>query len=379
MDHGAMQGMDHGAMQGMDHGAMQGMDHGAMQGMDHDSMQGMDHGAMQGMDHGAMQGMDHGAMQGMDHDSMQGMDHGAMQGMDHGAMRGMDHDSMRGMDHGAMQGMDHGSMRETDHGSMRNMDHDPTPGKSTGMEMGPMQGGSPPADARDPDYSAGVGLGPSHGLDMAMEDNPRLTKVMLNQLEAFHGKDSSGQRWEAEGWYGNDYDKLWLRTEGERTGGALESGDLEVLWSHAVASFWNTQSGVRADAGRGPDRTWAAFGIQGLAPYWFETEATGYVGPAGRTAARVRIEYELLLTQRLILQPELEANLYGRSDPARRLGAGLSDAEFGLRLRYEIRREFAPYIGVVWTRRFGGTADFARAEGEGIFDRQWVAGFRIWF
>jgi copper resistance protein B len=305
-----------------------------------------------------MQGADRG-MQAMDHGSM---DHGAMEGMHQGSMDAMDQGSMQGMERSSMQGMDHGSSQGT-----------------LDMPMGPMQGGNPPAGARDPDYSDGTGYGPTQGLGMAMEDSPRFTKVLLDQLETFHGKDGNGQRWDAEGWYGDDYDKLWLRTEGERTGGELEDGNLEALWNHTVATFWTTQLGVRADVGRGPNRTWAAFGIQGLAPYWFEVEATGYVGPAGRTAARVRAEYELFLTQRLILQPELEANLYGTRDPARRLGAGLSDGELGLRLRYEIRREFAPYIGVVWVRRFGGTADFARADGEGILDRQWVAGFRIWF
>lgn len=102
-------------------------------------------------------------------------------------------------------------------------------------------------------------------------------------------------------------------------------------------------------------RAWAALGVQGLAPYWFSTEATFYVRGQGRTAVRLKSEYELLFTQRLILQPEAEANLYGKSDPARQLGSGLSDLEIGLRLRYEVRREFAPYIGVVWARQFGGT------------------------
>ncbi|EQD70574.1 Copper resistance B precursor, partial [mine drainage metagenome] len=127
--------------------------------------------------------------------------------------------------------------------------------------------------------------------------------------------------------------------------------------------FWDSTLGVRHDFGNGPGRNWAAFGVQGLAPYWFDIEATGYVGAGGRTAARFKAEYELLITQRLILQPEFEANLYGKPDPAWRLGSGLSDASLGLRLRYEIRREFAPYIGVVWQRVFGGTADLRRAEG----------------
>lgn len=312
----------------------------------------MPHASMQGMSHAAMPGMDHGSMQ-----DMQGMSHGNMAGMDHGSLK-----KKADMDHGCMHGMEHGSMQSM-----------------SGMPMGPMQGGIAPPDARDPDYSAGTGYGATHGLGMAMEDRARFSMLLLDQLEAFHGKEGNGQRWEAEGWYGNDYDKLWLRSEGERVSGVLEDGDLEALWSHTVATFWSTQLGVRADAARGPNRTWAAFGIQGLTPFWFELEATGYVDPRGRTAARLRVEYELFLTQRLILQPELETNLYGKADPARHLGAGLSDVEFGMRLRYEIRREFAPYLGVVWARRFGGTADFTRAEGRGPFDRQWVAGFRIWY
>jgi copper resistance protein B len=295
------------------------------------------------------------------------MDHSSMPSMSPQPMKETEHPGMSGMDHGSMQGMDHGSAQGMDDGSM------------SGMTMGPMQGGSPPPDARDPDYSAGVGYGPAGGIHEAMDDNAPHTMLLIDQLEAFHGKDGNGQQWDIEGWYGNDYNKLWLRTEGERSGGKLEDGAIEAFWSHTIATFWNTQLGVRTDAGEGPNRQWAAFGIQGLAPYWFELEATGYVGPAGRTAARFRAEYELFLTQRLILQPEFEANAYGKDDPARRMGSGLSDASLGLRLRYEFHRQFAPYLGVVWSRRFGGTADFARQDGQGLFDRQWVAGIRIWF
>jgi copper resistance protein B len=291
----------------------------------------------------------------MDHDSMEGIDHGSMEGMDHGSMEDMDHDSMEGMDHGSMKGLDHGSMQ--------------------GMKHGAMQRGSPPSGARSPDYSDGI----AYGMGMAMEGDARYGMLLFDQLEAFHGRDGHGQQWDIEGWYGTDYDKLWLRTEGERRSGRLEDASSELLWSHAVAAFWNTQLGVRTDAGEGPDRSWAAFGLQGLAPYWFELEATGYVGPAGRTAARFRAEYELLFTQRLILQPEFEANAYGRSDPARGLGSGVSDMSLGLRLRYEFHRQFAPYVGVVWSRRFGGTADLARQHGQDRYDRQWVAGVRIWF
>lgn len=325
-------------------------------------MHSMDHSAMPGMSTPAKPARSAapvGEMSGMDHSSMPDMSPQSMKTTEHSGMSGMDHGSMQGMDHGSAQGMDHGSM--------------------SGMTMGPMQGGSPPPDARNPDYSAGVGYGPAGGIHDAMDDNAPHTMLLIDQLEAFHGKNGNGQQWDIQGWYGNDYDKLWLRTEGERSAGKLEEGDIEAFWNHTIATFWSTQLGVRSEAGEGPNRQWAAFGIQGLAPYWFELEATGYVGPSGRTAARFRAEYELLFTQRLILQPEFEANAYGKSDPARRLGSGVSDASLGLRLRYEFHRQFAPYIGVVWLRRFGGTADFARQNGQGLFDRQWVAGFRIWF
>lgn len=230
---------------------------------------------------------------------------------------------------------------------------------------------------RSPDYSDGIGDSDMPGTHMI--DNRPLGMLRVDQLEAVHGRDADGQAWEVQGWYGNDIDKLRLSSEGERREGRVEDAEVELLWSHAVAPFWDTQLGLREDLGDGPSRHWAAFGIQGLAPYWVELEATAYVGPSGRTAARVRVEYELLFTQRLILQPELELNLYGRHDPATHTGQGLSDAKLGLRLRYEIRREFAPYVGVVWVHRFGSSAYYARQAGERATDRQFVAGVRFWF
>ncbi|WP_426664368.1 copper resistance protein B [Rhodanobacter aciditrophus] len=316
--------------------------------------------------------------------------HGATAPM--GTMPGMSHDTMpeappvrpaatantEGVSPHAMPGMRPEAMQDMDHAAM------PAAGRAShaqgamaGMPMGPMQGGSAPPGARSPDYSDGIGYGAMPGMDM--RDAAPLGMLRFDQLEAFHGNDGNGQAWELQGWYGNDSDKLWVRSEGERSRRRIEDGDAELLWSHAVATFWDTQLGLRQDLGEGPARDWAAFGIQGLAPYWFELEATAYLGPSGRTAARLRAEYELPFTQRLILQPEFEVNAYGRSDPARHLGSGVSDARFGLRLRYEVRRQFAPYLGVVWVRRFGGTAGFARDHHQSIFGRQWVAGLRIWF
>jgi copper resistance protein B len=246
-----------------------------------------------------------------------------------------------------------------------------------GMSVGPMHGGRAPADARSGDYSDGIAASPAHGLHL--HGSAPAGMLLIDQLEAFHGRDANGQGWEAQAWYGNDSDKLWLRSEGERSRGRPEDGNVEAFWNRNVATFWSTQLGVRHDFGEGPTRDWAAFGVQGLAPYWFEVEATAYVGPGGRTAARLRAEYELLFTQQLILQPEAEINLYGRNDPQRRLGRGISDVQFGMRLRYEIRRQFAPYIGVNWMRRVGTSADYARQDRQPVLDRQIVAGVRVWF
>jgi len=296
---------------------------------------------------------------------------GGMSGMDHASMPGMSSGAMQGMEDSGMAGMDHGAMPKKDQGGMAGM------GAMPGMTMGPMQGGSPPPNARSPDYSDGVGYGSMKVMDMA--DNAPLGMLLIDQLEAFRDRDAKGQSWEAEGWYGNDENKLWVRTEGERSRGTLEDGDLEAFWNHNIATYWSTQLGGRQDLGEGPNRSWAAFGVQGLAPYWFEVEATGYVGASGRTAARLRADYDMLFTQRVILQPEAEINLYGENDPQRRIGSGVSDVQFGLRLRYEIRRQFAPYIGVNWVRRIGTTADYARQDHQPILDRQIVAGVRIWF
>ena len=214
---------------------------------------------------------------------------------------------------------------------------------------------------------------------MQMNDRERTGMVLFDQLEWRNTAEGNAFAWDAEGWYGGDTNKVRVRSEGERVGGTTQGARADLLWDHVFARWWSVQAGGRQDFGTGPGRTWAAIGVEGLAPYWFNTEATFYVGEQGRTAVRLKAEYELLFTQRLILQPEAEANLYGTADSARRLGSGLSDLEIGLRLRYEIRREFAPYIGVVWARQFGKTADRVRESGGDPSDVQLVAGLRAWF
>jgi copper resistance protein B len=213
---------------------------------------------------------------------------------------------------------------------------------------------------------------------MQMDDTERFASILVDQLEWRQTSEGAAGVWEAEGWYGGDYDKLWLKTEGERVDGLTEDARLEAFWDRAIGRWWDLQVGAREDFGRGPTRGWAGLGLQGLAPDWLDLEATVYLGEQGRTAARVKAEYDILITQRLIVQPEAEANLYGKSDPARQIGSGLSELDAGLRVRYEIRRELAPYIGVAWQRLFGATADFARTRGDGAGDVQFLAGVRIW-
>ena len=217
------------------------------------------------------------------------------------------------------------------------------------------------------------------GMDMRahMDDGPLVAVLRGDRLE--YGKDDA-LGWDLRAGIGRNFDKLWLRSEGGRHEGRLDHASTELYWSHATGPWWDRTVGLRHDRNPGgKDRDWAAIGVQGLAPYKFEVEATGYVGTSGRISARFEAQYEVLLTNRLILQPQVEANLYGRDDDENLVGKGLSDASFGLRLRYEFSRRFAPYVGHVWTRRFGGTADRVEAAGGDAGEHRWVAGIRFWF
>lgn len=212
---------------------------------------------------------------------------------------------------------------------------------------------------------------------MQMEDDAALGMLRLDELEGMSG-DDDGFAWDAHAWYGTDYDKLWLKSQGERMAGET-TARIELLWDRIASAWWSVQAGVRHDVLEGPSRTWAAVGVQGLAPQLVHAEATLYVGEQGRTAVRLSVERDLLITQRLILQPQLELAAYGKDDPANGIGSGLSDVGLGLRLRYELIREIAPYVGVRWERKLGGTGDFARATGDDPGEMFLVAGLRAWF
>tara|TARA_B100000745_G_scaffold1996_2_gene1619 strand:+ start:4715 stop:5671 length:957 start_codon:yes stop_codon:yes gene_type:complete len=251
-----------------------------------------------------------------------------------------------------------------------------------------MQGGDasviPKKDARDPHaYSDGHTLtegpyalpGPRQ---LKLADEHRFWSLLGDRLE--YDADNDVTTFDLQGWYGTTYDRLVIKLEGDAGDGRLEESQADLFWSHALNAYFDTQLGVRLDRyDEGTSREWLAFGVQGLAPYWFELDLTAYLGEDGRTALSLEAEYELLLTQRLILQPRAELTAYGKDDAVNGLGSGLSDVALGLRLRYEFSRQFAPYVGIEWNGTFGATADQARANGDAAKDTRYVAGIRFWF
>ena len=249
-----------------------------------------------------------------------------------------------------------------------------------------MQGGSPPADARDPDahadgFERGSGPYALPGVPrLQLADQHRFATLRVQRLERAEGRRGEGaMAYDLQARMGRGFDHGVLKAEGEVAEGRLQDSRTELLWGHAIAAYWDTQLGLRLDHGAGPDRAWLAAGVQGLAPYGIEIDATAYLGQGGRTALRLEADTEVRLTQKWVVQPRTEWNLYGRDDRAKGIGSGLASASFGLRLRYEITPRIAPYLGVEWQRRFGRTAELARAAGEHASQTRWVAGLSFWF
>jgi copper resistance protein B len=236
-----------------------------------------------------------------------------------------------------------------------------------------------PALAETPVAAAEPTLGMEPGAMQPVMDQGIFAHAIFNQLEGRWNGSNPEFRWDGQGWIGTDYDKLWIKSEGTLSKGALDDGQQQFLYGRAVTTYFDLQGGLRSDLDSRPTRNWAAFGIQGLAPYFFDLDVTGFVSGEGHLAAKLEASYDLLLTQRLILQPQIELNLYSKADRARLVGAGFSDIDTGLRLRYEFSRKFAPYIGVVYQGKFGQTANFARQAGESTSDVRFAFGIRVWF
>lgn len=218
------------------------------------------------------------------------------------------------------------------------------------------------------------------GTVRAAEADPLFGLLLIDQLEYRWNEGTDSTNWNAQGWFGGDYNRVWLKTDGASlSDGGVEEAEGQLLYSRLVAPFWDFQAGLRYDEKPKPSRSYAVLGVQGLAPYWFELEAAAFVSEKGDVSARLEAEYDILLTQRLIMQPRFETNLAAQKVEALGIGQGFSDVELGLRMRYEIRREFAPYVGVSWSRKLGDTADFARQAGEDADNFAVVAGVRVWF
>lgn len=207
----------------------------------------------------------------------------------------------------------------------------------------------------------------------------RLSRTMIDRLEWRPAAGRDVYAWDAEFRYGGDLHRVVIRTEGEGRRGDLEHAEVQALYARAIGPYFDLQAGVRQDLQPRPRRTYATVGFEGLAPYWFDVEGALFLSDTGDLSARLEGSYDLRLTQRLILQPQAEIELAAQDTRSQDIGSGLSRAEAGVRLRYEIAREFAPYVGVSVERRFGRTADYARAAGEDVSNTRLVVGLRAWF
>lgn len=249
----------------------------------------------------------------------------------------------------------------------------------------PPQSGPPPEAFSGPDHAADTIFPP----DEMAEARAALLPITggathhffgMDRLEAQIANGEDGYVWESNFWIGGDIDKLWIKTEGEgEFGGDLEEAEIQALWSHAIGPFFDLQAGIRYDLRPEPDRAHAVIGVQGLAPYFFEIDAAIFVSDEGDVTARVEAEYDQRLTQRLIAQPRIELNLSAQNIAEIGIGSGVTDLEAGLRLRYEISPQFAPYVGLEWQKQFGDTADFTRAAGGDADRLVALFGLRFWF
>jgi copper resistance protein B len=281
--------------------------------------------------------------------------------------------SMPGMD---MSG-DHGAH---DMSAMPGMTMPGMAQTGTALPAGDAPAPPPPMDHYADRFFPASEMSRSRAAMMRAQGGQTLYQVMFNlaEVQARAGRD--GYRWDGEAWVGGDINRLWLKSEGEgafREG--VESAEVQALYSRAIGPYFNLQAGVRHDFRPSPTRTYATVGFEGLAPYMFEVEGALFLSNKGEVLGRLEGYYDQRLTQRVTLQPRVEFNLSAQDVPEIRIGSGLTDAELGLRLRYEISRQFAPYIGVSYEAKTGRTADFARADGKDPTTTNFVAGVRFWF
>lgn len=214
---------------------------------------------------------------------------------------------------------------------------------------------------------------------LAENGDVRTTAVVIDRVEAGFGDGGTTWLWDAQGWTGGDVDRFWWKTEGQGSD-RLDDAEVQALYSRAILPFWDLQAGVRQMVRPDlEDTTDLVLGLQGLAPHWFEIDAAAFLSTEGDLSARIEAEYDQRITQKWILQPRAEVTLAASDTPEIEVGSGLGSLALGLRLRYEIRREFAPYAGVEWSRRFGNTRDLVEAGGGEGEDVRFIVGLRAWF
>ena len=271
---------------------------------------------------------------------------------------------------GGMEGMDHSMMQ---HGAAAS----PSPGPEMETPPPPEAGDGPPR-AADAIWGADAMRASRRNLQQTHGDYP-LFWFQADRAEVRVRDGADGYLWDAQGYYGGTTDRFWFKSEGEGTfGEPIEDVELQALYSKAMGPFFDLQAGVRQDIAE-PDTTYAVIGLQGLAPYMFEVDGAVFLSHRGDVTARLEAELDQRITQRFIVQPRAEVNLAAQDVEQLGIGAGLDSVEVGVRLRYEIAREFAPYIGVEHSWRLGQSADFARARGEDPSVMNFVAGIRFWF
>jgi copper resistance protein B len=214
-----------------------------------------------------------------------------------------------------------------------------------------------------------------------VKDNKVFAHVLFNQLEGRTNGSDNELRWDAEGWVGTDMNRLWIKSEGFAGNGTVSDGDHEVLYDRPIphTRYFDAQAGVRADVDSNPSRVWAAMGVEGLAPYFFNLEPTFYISDGGHMAGRINGSWDLFVTQRWVVQPQAELNFYSKDDPARGTGSGFSDIDAGIRLRYEVTRKINPYIGWAYNGRYGNSAFYTRQSGGATNNSSFVFGFRVWY
>lgn len=210
-------------------------------------------------------------------------------------------------------------------------------------------------------------------------DDPLLTMVSLDEFERRLGNGDDKNVVKALAWVGKDINKVFFKYRTEFTDDETESSEIQALYSRAITANWDLQAGFRQDFTPNPDEQWIALGLYGVSPYFFEVDSSIFIADEGQIGLRLEAEYEAMLTQKWVLSPEIEVNFYAEEDQERGYGDGLSNIELGLRLRYEVNRQFAPYIGINWEKQIGDAADFARNEGENSSETSFVIGLNTWF